>query len=152
VERPTELVGFTDAGDHVVAKLRTSRGEETCEAAYIAGCDGARSFVRQAMGTGFPGGTYQQIFYVADADASGPSVNGEINRDLDEADFLAVFPLRGASHVRLIGTVRGERAKQAETLTFQDVSGRAIEHLKININKVNWFSTYHVHHRVSEQF
>jgi 2-polyprenyl-6-methoxyphenol hydroxylase-like FAD-dependent oxidoreductase len=152
VERSTELIGFTDTGDHIVAQLRNSKGQETCEAAYIAGCDGARSCVRQTMGTGFPGGTYQQIFYVADADASGPSVNGEINLDLDEADFLAVFPLQGTGRVRLIGTVRDARAKHADTLVFQDVSGRAIEHLKININKVNWFSTYHVHHRVAEHF
>src|SRR5207245_3007498 len=37
VERPTELISFTDAGDHIVAQLRTPQGEETCEAAYIAG-------------------------------------------------------------------------------------------------------------------
>ena len=152
VERPTELTGFTDMGDRIVAKLSTPNGEETYEAAYIAGCDGARSTVRQVMGTGFPGGTYQQIFYVADAEASGPSVNGDVNVDLDEADFLAVFPLKGAGRVRLIGTVRDERAKHPETLTFQDVSGRAIEHLKINIGRINWFSTYRVHHRVTEKF
>src|SRR5882724_57812 len=152
VERPTELIGFTDAGDHVVAQLRTPTGEETYEAAYIAGCDGARSNVRQAMATGFPGGTYQQIFYVADAEASGPCVNGDVNVDLDEADFLAVFPLKGEGRVRLIGTVRDDRAKHADTLRFQDVSGRAIEHLKINISKVNWFSTYQVHHRVTDHF
>jgi 2-polyprenyl-6-methoxyphenol hydroxylase-like FAD-dependent oxidoreductase len=152
VERPTELTGFTERGDHILAKLRTPKGEESYEAAYIAGCDGARSVVRQMMATGFPGGTYQQIFYVADVDASGPSVNGEINIDLDEADFLAIFPLKGEGRVRLVGTIRGERAEHAETLTFQDVSGRAIEQLKIRINRVNWFSTYRVHHRVSDHF
>jgi 2-polyprenyl-6-methoxyphenol hydroxylase-like FAD-dependent oxidoreductase len=152
VERPTELVSFADQGDHITAKLRTPRGEETCDAAYIAGCDGARSLVRQAMGTGFPGGTYQQVFYVADTEASGPSVNGEINIDLDEADFLAVFPLKSQGRVRLVGTVHDERAQHSETLSFRDVSGRAIEHLKIRIDKVNWFSTYRVHHRVAEHF
>ena len=152
VERPTELIGFSEAGDRIIAQLRTPKGEETCEADYIAGCDGARSIVRQTMATGFPGGTYHQIFYVADAEASGPSVNGDVNVDLDEADFLAVFPLTGAGRVRLIGTVRDDRCKNAETLRFQDVSGRAIEHLKIQVNKVNWFSTYHVHHRVADHF
>lgn len=152
VERPTELIGYSDDGDHIVAQLRTSRGEETYEAAYIAGCDGARSIVRQTMGTGFAGGTYQQVFYVADAEAEGASVNGDVNVDLDESDFLAIFPLKGKGRVRLIGTVRDERAKHAETLTFQDVSGRAIEHLKINITRINWFSTYNVHHRVTGHF
>jgi 2-polyprenyl-6-methoxyphenol hydroxylase-like FAD-dependent oxidoreductase len=152
VERPTELIGFSATDDRIVAQLRSAKGDETCEAAYIAGCDGARSTVRKVMGTGFPGGTYQQVFYVADAEASGPSVNGEINIDLDEADFLAVFPLKEAGRVRLIGTVRDARAQHAESLTFSDVSGRAIEHLKIRIGTVNWFSTYHVHHRVTDHF
>jgi len=42
VERRTELVSFTDEGERVIARLRGPEGqEETCEASYIAGCDGA---------------------------------------------------------------------------------------------------------------
>jgi 2-polyprenyl-6-methoxyphenol hydroxylase-like FAD-dependent oxidoreductase len=153
VERRTELAGYRDEGDRVVARLRGPAGDETdCEAAYIAGCDGAHSTVRQTMGTGFPGGTYRQVFYVADVEAAGSPVDGELHVDLDEADFLAIFPLAGKGRVRLIGTVRDERAEHPETLTFEDVSGRAIEHLKIQVVKVNWFSHYRVHHRVAEHF
>jgi hypothetical protein len=123
-----------------------------CEANYIAGCDGARSIVRETIGTGFPGGTYRQIFYVADVEAAGPALNGELHVDLDEADFLGVFPLAGQGRARLIGTVRDERADRADTLTFEDVSDRAINHLKVGVRKVNWFSTYHVHHRVTQHF
>ena len=153
VERRTELIGFSDKGDHVIARLRgPDGGEFDCAAAYIAGCDGARSIVRETIGTGFPGGTYRQIFYVADVDAAGPAVNGELHIDLDEADFLGVFPLAGAGKARLIGTVRDERAADAGKLTFNDVSDRAIAHLKVEVKKVNWFSTYHVHHRVTDHF
>jgi hypothetical protein len=67
------------------------------------------------------------------------------------ADFLAVFPLAEKGRARLIGTVRDERADHADTLKFEDVSDRAITKLKVNVQKVNWFSTYHVHHRVTEQ-
>ena len=45
-------------------------------AAFIAGCDGVHSIVRESMGTGFPGGTYRQLFYVADVQASGPAMDG----------------------------------------------------------------------------
>ncbi len=153
VERRTELIGFTDEGDRVTVRLRGPEGhEDVCEASYIAGCDGARSIVREMIGTGFPGGTYRQIFYVADVEATGPAVDGELHADLDEADFLAVFPLAGAGRARLIGTVRDERADRADTLKFEDVSTRAIEHLKVDVRRVNWFSTYHVHHRVAEHF
>jgi len=153
VERHTELTGFVDEQDGIIARLRGQDGHAfECAARYLAGCDGAHSIVREAMGTGFPGGTYRQIFYVADVDAKGPALNGELHIDLDEADFLGVFPLAGAGRARLIGTVRDARADRAEKLSFDDVGRRAIEHLKVEVSKVNWFSTYHVHHRVTEKF
>ena len=153
VERRTELVNFTNRENGITARLRGPGGQQVdCEAKYIAGCDGARSTVREAIGTGFPGGTYRQVFYVADVEAAGPAANGELHVDLDEADFLGVFPLAGEGKARLIGTVRDERADRADTLTFKDVSDRAINHLKVQVNKVNWFSTYHVHHRVTQHF
>ena len=153
VERNTELLGFEETGDGITATLRLPDGQhEICQACYLAGCDGARSIVRKSLDTGFPGGTYQQIFYVADVQANGPTFNGELHVDLDEADFLAVFPLAATGRARLIGTVRDERAEHAETLQFADVSSRAIENLKVQIEQVNWFSTYRVHHRVADHF
>jgi 2-polyprenyl-6-methoxyphenol hydroxylase-like FAD-dependent oxidoreductase len=153
VQRLTELIDFTEEGGRITAFLRAPDGhEEVCAASDIAGCDGARSVVRETIGTGFPGGTYRQVFYVADVKAAGPAVDGELHVDLDEADFLAVFPLPGKGRVLLIGTVRDERTDRADTLKFEDVSDRAINHLKIVVEQLNWFSTYHVHHRVSGHF
>ncbi|WP_460145270.1 FAD-dependent monooxygenase [Pseudomonas sp. S2_A02] len=153
VERDTELQSFEETGDGITARLRLPDGQQqTCQACYLAGCDGARSIVRKTLDTGFPGGTYQQIFYVADVQARGPTFNGELHVDLDEADFLAIFPLSDEGRARLIGTVRDERADRAETLQFEDVSRRAIENLKLQIDQVNWFSTYRVHHRVADHF
>jgi 2-polyprenyl-6-methoxyphenol hydroxylase-like FAD-dependent oxidoreductase len=63
VERPVELVGFDDHGDGIVARLKHADGrDETCEAAYLGACDGARSKVRDILATGFPGGTYSHLF------------------------------------------------------------------------------------------
>ena len=104
------------------------------------------------MGIDYPGATYRQVFYVADVEASGPAIDGELHADLDEADFLAVFPLAGKGRARLIGTVRDQRADRADLLKFKDVSSRIIDNLKVRIEKVNWFSTYHVHHRVADHF
>jgi 2-polyprenyl-6-methoxyphenol hydroxylase-like FAD-dependent oxidoreductase len=152
VERSTELVRFDQHPGEVRAVLRRSDGaEETCAAAYLAGCDGARSTVREALATGFPGGTYSGVFYVADVDAAGPVTDGEIHVDIEEADFLAVFPLKGPGRLRLIGPVRREPEGGRE-LTFDEVSARAIQNLKVAVARVNWFSTYHVHHRVASRF
>ncbi len=153
VERGVTLRGLVDQGDQVLAQLQGRDGRmQSCATRYLAGCDGARSTVRNALGTGFPGGTYQQVFYVADVLGQGPAFNGELHVDLDEADFLAVFPLAGSGRARLIGTVRDERAARADSLQFEDISRRAIDHLKVQVDQLNWFSTYHVHHRVTEQF
>ncbi|HTC39827.1 MAG TPA: FAD-dependent monooxygenase, partial [Steroidobacteraceae bacterium] len=99
-----------------------------------------------------PGGTYDHLFYVADVDAGGPPMNGELHIDIDDADFLGVFPLRETGKARLIGSVRDDVAKDHEHLEFEDVRGRAMQNLRIEVKQVNWFSTYRVHHRVAQQF
>jgi len=153
VERRVELLGFEDGGSHVVVRVRRADGtEETCEAAYLAGCDGAHSTVREALGIGFPGGTYERLFYVADVEARGPAVNGELNASLDEAEFLVVFPLKDDRRARLIGVVRDEAESRHATLTWNDVSKDVIDRIGIAVEQVNWFSTYHVHHRVADHF
>src|SRR6476661_6634315 len=54
VERRTELLRFTQHDRGVTATLRRPDGaEETCEAEYLAGCDGASSVVRTQLGVEF---------------------------------------------------------------------------------------------------
>jgi 2-polyprenyl-6-methoxyphenol hydroxylase-like FAD-dependent oxidoreductase len=153
VERRTELVKFENRGDHVLARLKGPEGGvETCDARCIAGCDGANSTVRETLKIGFPGGVYDHLFYVADVEARGATMNGELHVALDSTDFLAVFPLKDGGRARLVGTVRDEAERQNENLSWSDVSKRVIEQLRIDVERVNWFSTYRVHHRVAHHF
>lgn len=119
---------------------------------YIAGCDGAHSTVRAATAIGSPGGTYERLFYVADVAAAGPVMNGELHVALDEADLLAVFPLKRAAHARFIGTVREAVSPARDALSWDDVSRTAMDHLGVSVERVHWFSTYRVHHRVANRF
>jgi 2-polyprenyl-6-methoxyphenol hydroxylase-like FAD-dependent oxidoreductase len=153
VERRTELIGFEDDGRQIRATLRRRDGsEEVCTALFLAGCDGAHSKTREVLNVGFPGGTYDHLFYVADVEAGGAPMDGQLHVDLDDADFLAVFPLKGAGRARLIGSVREQAATDAEHLKFEDVQDRAIRNLQVEVKRVNWFSTYRVHHRVAHAF
>lgn len=153
VERGTELIRFDEQAEGVRATLKRRGGsEEVCEAAYLAGCDGASSTVREQLAVGFPGGTYTGLFYVADVEADGPAIDGELHVDLEQADFVLVLPLKEKGRVRLVGSVRDPPDGAHGSLTYRDVSGRAIEHLKLNVVRVNWFSAYHVHHRVASRF
>lgn len=153
VDRNTELVSFEDKGDHVAARLRTAdESEHDFHARYIAGCDGARSPIRHLIGSGFEGGTYKHVFYVADVEVSGLEPASEGHVALDSADFVMVLPYGNGRQSRLIGTIRDQRAEHAETLTFEDVSHEAIDDLGLKVDRVNWFSTYRVHHRVTDHF
>jgi 2-polyprenyl-6-methoxyphenol hydroxylase-like FAD-dependent oxidoreductase len=158
VERPTELLSFTESPTNsdapITARLRLADGsEQTCRCAFLAGCDGARSVVRQSLNIGFPGGEYTHLFYVADVQAAGPVANGELHVALDDSDFLAIFPLDDHGRIRLVGTIRDEQAEQArDELSWNDVSKRVLNWINVDIQSVNWFSTYRVHHRVAEHF
>ena len=151
VERRTEFAGFEEKNGRVIAQLKLPDGSiETCEAAWLAGCDGARSLVRESLNIDFAGGTYANRFYVADVNAGGPALNGEMLVALDATDFLAVFPLPGEGRARLIGTVCAEA--ENGIAEWKHVNKSVIETLRMNIERVNWFSTYRVHHRVAAQF
>lgn len=153
VERQTWLVAFEEVAGRVVARLERPDGaHEVCEAAYVAGCDGAHSTVREALAIDFGGGTYDHLFYVADVRATGAAVNGEIHVALDTTDFLAAFPLKDEGRARLVGAVREDAEQRGEALDWDDVSKRVIEWMQIDVERVNWFSTYRVHHRVAERF
>ncbi len=153
VERDSELVGFEERGDRVFARIETAGGVTSeCEAAYIAGCDSGHSRVREVLGIGFPGGTYGRMFYVADVEIRGPTNNHELHLALDDADLLAVFPMKGEHAARFIGTVRQDSGEERHDLTWNDVSQSIVERMRITVDQVNWFSTYRVHHRVAENF
>jgi 2-polyprenyl-6-methoxyphenol hydroxylase-like FAD-dependent oxidoreductase len=152
VERQTELLSFEQVDGGVRAQIKTAGGAtETSSAVYIAGCDGAHSKVREQLRTSLPGGDYNDLFYVADIEGTGAALNGEVNIALDDADFLVVFPMKEPGTGRLIGAVRHDPGKNA-ALQWSDVNTRVIERLKLDIAKVNWFSTYRVHHRVASDF
>lgn len=150
VDRETELIAVEHAEQGVSARLRKNGVEEVCEAAYLAGCDGAHSAVRTQLGIGFSGERYSDIFYVADVVADGPAVSGEMHGVLDEADFLAVFPMKGPGRLRLVGSVGDDTADRK--LTWEDVSPRILDNLRTKVTDVRWFSTYHVDHRVAAAF
>jgi 2-polyprenyl-6-methoxyphenol hydroxylase-like FAD-dependent oxidoreductase len=153
VERETVFVDAGDQGDHVVARLRTVAGDEFhAEARFLAACDGAKSLIRHQIGATFPGGTYDKTFYVADVRISGAAADGELHIALDTADFIALLAYGDAGEYRLIGMVDDPDGALAGTLGFDDVRHAAIAGMGFTVDAVNWFSTYRVHHRVTDRY
>jgi 2-polyprenyl-6-methoxyphenol hydroxylase-like FAD-dependent oxidoreductase len=150
VDWSTRLTGLRQDKAGVGAVLRHADGrKETARTRYLCGCDGARSATRTLIGATFPGGTYDQVFYVADVTATGALVEGELNLCLEDDRFYAYFPMPGRDHYRIVGLVPDELAEGTQELGFEDVRADVEGHFPARVQDVSWFATYHVHHRVT---
>ena len=95
VEREVELLSFTQAEAGVAALLRHADGhEETLDASWLVGCDGAHSLVRHALGAEFAGETLDSDWILADLHLRGyPSPDSEITVHWHRDGVLVVFPI-----------------------------------------------------------
>jgi 2-polyprenyl-6-methoxyphenol hydroxylase-like FAD-dependent oxidoreductase len=150
VEWGVALSHFEQFPDHVEATVLKDGVEQHYTAAYLCSCEGARSTVRKQLGTGFPGGTYNQLFYVADVAVNGPPrTNAYLHAGKQNMVFMA--PVRSTGMQRLIGVVPPE-LEAHEGITFDDLRPSVENMLGISVGQANWTSTYRVHHRVAEHF
>lgn len=146
----TELVGLDQNDSEVLAKLRHADGGlERLTVPWLIGCDGAGSFVREALDIGFAGGTSEGLFFVADVKTERP--NDDVHVGIGAETLATMMPVRTSGMQRLIGIVPDAAARRGD-VTFADVGPRAAQLLGTDVQEVNWFSTYKVHHRVADQF
>src|SRR5690349_18785512 len=76
IERSVELAGLAQDPSGVTATLRHADGHaEVIRTRYLAGCDGARSAVRQTLDIQFEGYTEPQTFLLADVKIDGGSLD-----------------------------------------------------------------------------
>lgn len=149
-EWETELVGLDQTESEVIATLCLADGnEERLVVPWLIGCDGAHSFVRKALGIGFGGGTSEGLFFVSDIMTE--QANQDVHVGIGPETLSLMMPVRTSGMQRLIGIVPDVVALRGG-VSFADVGPRAAALLGIDIRKVNWFSTYKVHHRVAERF
>jgi 2-polyprenyl-6-methoxyphenol hydroxylase-like FAD-dependent oxidoreductase len=154
VQWNTELVSFEQSTDRVTATLKNPGGTtRTITAAYVAGCDGGRSTVRERSGVGFPGAPYEHVFFVADTEASGSMVPDELNVYLLRDGFHLFFPMRGTDRWRVIG-ILPEALREKRDLTFEETVPVLQKEAgaRLSFKRCSWFSTYRIDHRCAERF
>jgi 2-polyprenyl-6-methoxyphenol hydroxylase-like FAD-dependent oxidoreductase len=148
VEWNTELESFTQDEWGVRAVLRHGDDRIACSSAYLCGCDGARSRVRDALQLSFTGGTYDHLYYVADVHTAG-TPNRDLVAHLAAHTFALMLPVRSRGMQRLIGILPADAPPDPD---FEAVRPTLEPLLGIRVEQVNWFSTYRVHHRVAARF
>jgi 2-polyprenyl-6-methoxyphenol hydroxylase-like FAD-dependent oxidoreductase len=154
VEWNTELVGLAQEAGQVSATLKLADGTtRQLTAAWVAGCDGAHSAVRELSGITFPGAPYEQVFFVADTEATGNMVPDEVNAYLWRAGFHLFFPMRGKDHWRLVGILPAS-LRGRDDVKFEAVipSLRGEAGAGLSFKSCTWFSTYRIHHRSAARF
>jgi 2-polyprenyl-6-methoxyphenol hydroxylase-like FAD-dependent oxidoreductase len=99
VERQVELKTFEQSADGVTCTLAHSdRSEETVEASWLIGCDGAHSTVRHQLGISFEGSTMLNDFILADLHLDGMQGPPAVNIYWHAQGILALFPLGGTRY------------------------------------------------------
>ncbi len=144
----TTLLSYVQREKVFEVKLQNGEKEYTLTTDYLIACDGAKSRLRELSGMTFSGGSYQQVFYVADTHINTPVCEHKLNFFVSRETFHLLFPMEGKNRYRAIGILPPEFYHQ-DTITFTEVS-KAIEKdagLPLQFYDTQWYSTYRLHHK-----
>lgn len=152
----TSLVSFEQNDDLVFANIYNKSDpfrKIAVKASYLLACDGASSIVRQHLGLNFAGGTYQNKFFVADVQLNWQQPLNKLIASLSRSNFCVFFPMYGDNNYRILGTLP-ESFSGIDDVSFDDLKGVIAENIQLplNVDKLNWFSVYKLHHRCVDSF
>ena len=147
-----ELVGFEQDSDGVSARIATPDGERTVRARYLVGADGGRSFVRKALGIGFPGKTLGVRAIVADVLIDGVSADAWHRWGEGTPEQLSVCPLRGTDMFQVQGPVPFDvdvdLSAEGLTALLRERTGRD----DVVIRSVSWASVFSMNARLADTY
>src|SRR6266478_5713184 len=149
-----ERVGLAQDTDHVTATLKSPDGSNSeVMVPWLAGCDGARSTVRELSGIPFEGAPYQHVFFVADVQMTGSMAPDVLNVYLWRRGFHLVLPMRGTDHWRIVG-ILPPHLRGRDDLTFEETIPTLRQEVgsELSFQVCNWYSTYRIHHRRAARF
>lgn len=162
-----EFLGLTvhDEGDHPVeVRVRHTTGERagqerTIRAKYVAGCDGARSRVREAIGRKHVGVMAAHAWGVMDVLVNTDFPDWRIKCAINaEAGNILHIPREGGYLSRMyidLGAVAEDDHHRVRQTPIEEIIRRANEILHpytLDVKEVAWHSVYEVGHRVTDGF
>jgi 2-polyprenyl-6-methoxyphenol hydroxylase-like FAD-dependent oxidoreductase len=100
VERETTLRELRQSpGDTTVRlALSTPHGDETVEARWVVGADGAHSTVRKSLGIEFAGEATRDVFVIVDAMLDDGPATGEVHYYFSRDGIMVISPLPDGSY------------------------------------------------------
>jgi 2-polyprenyl-6-methoxyphenol hydroxylase-like FAD-dependent oxidoreductase len=146
-----EAVGLEQDDGRVRLSLRGGQDGQVVEAAYVVGCDGAGSFVREALGLPFDGMTYSVRPMLADVRISDARDELPWPRTLNARGGITTAIRLKPGLWRLIRLERGD-PEQGEDVRGAEVRARMVEVLGEGPCELVWASRFRIHRRASPRF
>jgi 2-polyprenyl-6-methoxyphenol hydroxylase-like FAD-dependent oxidoreductase len=149
VHRPAELTGLEIRAGKIVAEIRRGDRSFHVTAAWVVGCDGMHSTVRELAGIGFAGERYAENFVLADLRMDWLPGREEVGLYLADAGLMVVAPLPG-ERFRIVATVPDAPPEPDAAFIEALVAERGPAATPGTVREVLWSSRFHVHHRLAE--
>jgi 2-polyprenyl-6-methoxyphenol hydroxylase-like FAD-dependent oxidoreductase len=155
IERNVELVGLTQDDAGVTATLRHADGhDETVRTKYLAGCDGARSAVRQSLNITFEGYTEPQTFLLADVKIDGGNLDHRsIYLWWHNGGTVAMFPF--GKEVWRIFSMRGEDSPKGDEPATLEEMQHCVDRFGprgLRIHDPSWLSIFRINERLVTKY
>ena len=154
VEWGSEVVDLKRDGSGFTGTLRRRDGsQESFQCDYLIGCGGASSPVRHFLEMPFRGATNEQVFFVADIDLEISLEKMGLLLAINNAEFLAFFPMARPQQYRAIGVLPASIA-DPDTLTFDQLKAHIENNAGVPLKIIghSWQTCYRVHHRLVDRF
>ncbi len=145
IEYETAFVSAEERDGSMVATVKRRGETATLTAAFVVGCDGARSMVRHGLNIPLEGGDYRDEFMLADIETNEFRPASELLLCPSELGPAALFPM-SATRWRLVATI-GEAQGDAPSLELvQKVLGERAP-AGIEARALHWSGYFRIHHR-----
>src|SRR5471032_1614026 len=148
-----ELVGIEQDADGVTAQLTDNTATQALRVRWLVGADGGRSFVRNALGIGFPGKTLGVRAVVADVLLTG--LTRDVWHCFNDGDMqrqIFLCPLAGTAMFQIQGPIPldidVDLGVQGLTAMVAERTGRS----DIQIQSVSWASAYNMNARLADHY
>ncbi|MGP9538322.1 FAD-dependent monooxygenase [Brachybacterium sp. AOP43-C2-M15] len=122
------------------------QGPLRIRARWVIGADGASSPVRHALDLPFEGVTDAATFCVADLHGVEGIPEDSLAARFGRQRFAVTFPMGPGGHVRVVWLHGTDDPEQDEALAALRAD------LGLAYDRLDWFSSYRVHHRVAARF
>ncbi|MBL6616457.1 MAG: FAD-dependent oxidoreductase [Reyranella sp.] len=155
IERNVELIGVGQDATGVTATLRRADGgAEVVRTKYLAGCDGARSAVRQTLDIPFEGYTEPQTFLLADVKIDGGDLDHRsIYLWWHNGGTIAMFPF--GNEVWRIFSMRGEDSPQGDEPATLEEMQYCVDRYGpsgLKLRDPSWLSIFRINERLAARY